>query len=109
MEKAQQFFNQSFQYSVRQHGTYKTLSDLYRDCIDPDRWRCNVGRKYDISTSYSDLSLAMCNLGIDELEIFVQDIMKKGVEAISIQPYNSLMTFSIRKGGKEIYQFDIVG
>lgn len=51
----------------------------------------------------------MCNLGIDELEIFVQDIMKNGVEAISIQPYNSLMTFSIRKDGKEIYQFDIIG
>ena len=46
---------------------------------------------------------------MDELEIFVQDIMKNGIEAISIQPYNSLMTFSIRKYGKEIYQFDIIG
>lgn len=108
MEKTQQFFNQSFQYSVRHQDTYKTLSDLYRDCIDPDRWKCNVGRKYDIATSYSDLSLAMCNLGMDELEIFVQDIMKDGIEVISIQPYNSLMTFSIRKDGKELYQFDII-
>lgn len=109
MERTQQFFNQSFQYSVRHHGIYKTLSDLYMDCIDPDRWRENIGKKYDASASYSDLSLAMCNLGMDEIEIFVQDIMKDGVEVISIQSYNSLMTFSIRKDGKEIYQFDIIG
>lgn len=109
MERTQQFFNQSFQYSVRHQGAYKTLSDLYRDCIDPDRWRENIGKKYDASTSYSDLSLAMCNLGMDEFEIFVQDIMKDGIDAISIQPYNSIATFSIRKDGKELYQFDIIG